>query len=434
MLYPLQTFLNSNTEIVITRDGTVIAELDNIEEIVVNALNVSANDGNGVPNGGVTGGDTVAIFGNFNAPFTSLNFSTITVNGGEGDDTVDITGLESEHRIVFNTGAGTDEVIGDLRPQDVVNYGATVEDDEDEDDDVDGDIDDEDDDDEADDEEGDCDDDNQSNTSGSSAPLNLIGDDSSNLLAGATGDDVAMGNAGDDMLTTGAGSDMLFGGAGGDTLIAGDNNDMLYGDAGNDRLFAGNGNDMVDGGAGDDTAMGGSGKDLFVASANDGNDSYFGDDGIDTLDMSAIIDNITANLGTGYGESGFANVGSSHDQLWSVENIVTGSGNDTVTASGSANVIDTGSGQDTVIFRTASDADEDTILNFEAGDKIDVSGFMGSFTLVSGSTAADGQIAMHFENIGGENFTVLDGQSESGDHFQIGIKGHHTLTNADFAT
>jgi Ca2+-binding RTX toxin-like protein len=417
---PAADILNTNTEIVITRNGTIIAELDNIEEIVVNALNVSANDGNGVPNGGVTGGDTVSIFGDFNAPFTSLNFNTITVNGGEGDDTVDISALESEHRIVFNTGAGDDEVIGDLRTQDVVNYGVTADLDEDDDDDDHNDNDD--------------DDDNATPPTVVVTGLNLIGDANSNLLAGAAGDDVAMGNGGDDMLTTASGSDMLFGGAGNDTLIAGDGNDMTYGEAGNDRIFAGNGNDMVDAGTGNDTAIGGSGDDMFIAATNDGNDTYYGDAGIDTLDMSSIIDGILANLGTGLNHNGSVQTGGDSDVLWSVENIVTGSGNDTITASSAHNVIDTGSGTDTVIFRSASDADGDTILNFRAGDKIDVSGFMGSVTLVNGSSAAAGQIAVHFENIGGENFTVLDGQSATGDHFQIDIKGQHTLTGTDFTT
>ncbi len=92
-----------NTEIVITRNGSnnasIVAELDNIEEIVINTLNVSANDGNGVPNGGSNDGDTVQIFGNFVG--TSLNFSTITITGSAGDDTVDISSLQSAHRIVF---------------------------------------------------------------------------------------------------------------------------------------------------------------------------------------------------------------------------------------------------------------------------------------------------------------------------------------------
>ena len=116
------TDLHSTTEIVITRNGAVISELDNVEEISVNALAVSANDGNGTPNGGTPNGDTVTIVGNFNE--TSLNFSTIRVNGGGGSDTVDISALTSEHRIVFNSGAGHDTVVGALRPQDTFDDAA----------------------------------------------------------------------------------------------------------------------------------------------------------------------------------------------------------------------------------------------------------------------------------------------------------------------
>lgn len=116
------TGLNADTEIVITRNGTssadVIAELDSIEEINVNALNVTSPGG--VPPGGTggNGGDTIEVIGDFNP--TSLNFNTITVNGGSGNDTVDISALASDHRLVFNSGGGADTVLGDLRPQDVV--------------------------------------------------------------------------------------------------------------------------------------------------------------------------------------------------------------------------------------------------------------------------------------------------------------------------
>ena len=115
--------LNANTEIVVTRNGTavtnIIAELDNIEEITVNALDTTANDGNGVVNGGANGGDTINIIGDFTE--TSLDFNTITIGGTPGNDVVNIAGLTSEHRIVFNTAGGTDTVVGTLRPQDVVN-------------------------------------------------------------------------------------------------------------------------------------------------------------------------------------------------------------------------------------------------------------------------------------------------------------------------
>jgi Ca2+-binding RTX toxin-like protein len=114
--------LNANTEIVITRTVgttvTIISELDNIEEIEVNTLQTTVNDGNGVVNGGANGGDNIVVVGDFTQ--TSLNYSTITIDGTPGNDTVDITGLESAHRIVFREQGGVDTVVGALRPQDVV--------------------------------------------------------------------------------------------------------------------------------------------------------------------------------------------------------------------------------------------------------------------------------------------------------------------------
>jgi Ca2+-binding RTX toxin-like protein len=106
--------INPNSEIVITRNGAVMAELDNVEEIVVSSLRVTSPAG---ANGGTVAGDTVQVVGDFNQ--TSLNFNTITVNGTTASDTVDITGLQSEHRIVFTGNGGTDNVVGSLRPQDI---------------------------------------------------------------------------------------------------------------------------------------------------------------------------------------------------------------------------------------------------------------------------------------------------------------------------
>ncbi len=112
---------NASTEIVVTKNGTVLAELDNIEEIIINSFNSTANNNNDplMPDGGVAGGDTINVHGDFTS--TSLNYSTITINGSNTGDTVNISDLTSAHRIVFNTSGGNDVVIGDLRPQDVVN-------------------------------------------------------------------------------------------------------------------------------------------------------------------------------------------------------------------------------------------------------------------------------------------------------------------------
>jgi RTX calcium-binding nonapeptide repeat (4 copies) len=176
--------LNTNTEIVITRNGVVIAELDNIEEITINS-------------GG--GADTYTVHGSFAA--TSLFNQTITINGGIGNETVDITGLTSSHRIVFNSNGGIDTVVG-ARSQDVIDM-----------DDI------------------------------------LNGTEFADVINAGTGADVVNGLAGNDILRGGAGADTLNGDAGNDRLNGGAGNDTMDGGAGIDTFVfaAGFGNDTISG-------------------------------------------------------------------------------------------------------------------------------------------------------------------------------------------
>ncbi len=116
--------LNADTEIVITRGGVnaaaIIAELDNIEEIRVDSLNTTANNGNSttLPDGGATGtGDNVIVIGDFTG--TSLDYNTIRVQGTSANDTIDITGLTSAHRVVFDSNGGLDTILGNVRTQDI---------------------------------------------------------------------------------------------------------------------------------------------------------------------------------------------------------------------------------------------------------------------------------------------------------------------------
>ncbi len=108
------TNIAANTEIVITRNGTnngsIIAQLDNIEEIKINSHSI-ANTGNV--------GDSVIVIGDFNQ--TSLHFNTIRVEGTDGSDTIDITGLTSAHRVVFESNGGGDTIVGQVRSQDIFN-------------------------------------------------------------------------------------------------------------------------------------------------------------------------------------------------------------------------------------------------------------------------------------------------------------------------
>ena len=157
--------------------------------------------------------------------------------------------------------------------------------------------------------------------------------------------------------------------------------------------------------------FGGAGNDLIVAEIGDGNDVYFGDDsdggtGTDTLDMSAATADVTVNLGSGPLSNGTASSSQTgNDTIWGIENVNTGSGNDTITASNAANVMNGGAGNDTFRFTSASAADGDTILGFEPGDRVDLTaidanvGAAGdqSFTLVTGAFTAAGQLAVTFE-------------------------------------
>jgi Ca2+-binding RTX toxin-like protein len=475
----------SATEIVVTRtlvvNGVettteVIAELSEIEEIVIN----------GAPASGVgqAGGDRYELIGNFaeQGEETSLRTSTITIIGSEGDDTVDISALASAHRIVFKTKGGNDVIIGALRPQDVVELedGKTIADytrttnangsttissgthtvtffsagsgpkfgkaddaHDDNDDHHDSGHDDD-----HNDEDHDSDDDDESacdsDDDDGAAPVPVL----ASVIAGTSGADALIGTASADKIMGLGGDDMIFGHGGNDDILGGGGRDMLFGDDGADRILGENGDDYINGGAGNDTVFGGNGDDWIVAEQGDGNDIYYGDDmvggsGNDTLDMSAITANITADLGTGMMNRGsVSSAQTGTDTIWGVENFVGGSGNDTITASSAVNVIDGGGGNDVFRFLSASHADGDTITDFQPGDKIDLS-FMDangcvsgnqSFAIVSDGFPGRGQLTVTHETRDGEDFTVVEGNTTGGNDadFRLSIKGSYELTASDF--
>jgi Ca2+-binding RTX toxin-like protein len=268
------------------------------------------------------------------------------------------------------------------------------------------------------------------------AGANLGGDAGDNMLVGAGGDDTLLGNGGDDGLFGGEGADILSGGAGEDLIRAGDGDDIILGGADSDNIFGDDGDDVIQDGAGADTIFGGDGDDTIIATLDTAVDRYHGGDigsdtsANDTLDMSAITQAIEANLRVGY-----ARTGTTYDVMQGIENIMTGSGNDVITASSSVNHMNGGAGNDTFVFNSAGDADLDVIEGFQAGDKIDLSNFMGNAgptTLVNGP-AAQGEVGFTFEQIDGEEFTVLRGNldTDADGEFTVLIKGHHNLTGSN---
>ena len=270
----------------------------------------------------------------------------------------------------------------------------------------------------------------------------------SGLINGTAAGEALFGSAGADNIMALAGRDMVFGSDGRDNVLAGAGNDMIFGEGDDDRLFGEGGDDFIEGGAGNDFAVGGEGDDHFRATAGDGDDAYYGDDvsggtGTDTLDMSAILADITVDLGTGLGGRGMAaSATSGSDVLWNIENFIGGAGDDVITAGRAVNVMDGGAGDDTYRFLTAADANGDTIATFEPGDRIDLSQIdanggeagNGSFTLVSDAITAIGQLSVSFETGSDGDFTVIQGNT-SGDttaEFTLKVRGHQNLTTDDF--
>ncbi len=458
------TLRGTDTEIVIVHNGTVAAELINIEEIIVY---------------GQGGDDSFVIGEDFNG--TSLAMSTITLVGSDGNDTVDISSLLSPHRIVFQANGGNDTVIGEVRPQDDIQS-------EDEQTitftttndqpganppantlptvpnqvslptmksngtltllssmllagivDVDGDtltI------------EGltassgaleqisstewtftpDPDDlgsvlfdFNVSDGNGSvahsattvvqaaaveNAPPSVatitpfIGTEAADNITGTDGDDAIVGHGGNDSILAGLGNDVVFAGDGDDTVISNGGDDVIFGGAGNDVVMAGDGDDTITGGAGDDIVFGGNGDDTFIAEAGDGNDMYFGQGGSDTLDMSAITADITVTLGDN-GSGHAQSTQSGMDMLFDIENIRTGSGNDVIYANEATNRMDGGAGADTFVFASTLAADKDTIMSFESADIIDLS-------RIDANVTSNGNQAFHL--IAGSAFSCTAGE------------------------
>ncbi|MEO8243388.1 MAG: peroxidase family protein [bacterium] len=369
----------ATSEIVITRNGVVAAELTHVEELVINTG---------------AGGDTVAVHGNFDP--THLNYNTIHVNGGKGNNTVDITDLTSAHRIVFDShGAG--HVIGDLRPQDVVDgfsvgvsTGQPVDDDP-------------------------------------VTPPPAM----NTILADGSGDGQWLdGTAQADYIQGGVANDIIQGRAGADLIRAGDGDDAVRG---------GGGADTIEGGLGNDALFGDRGDDTFLTHGHVGGDLIFGGAGSDTLDLADVFTSAEVDLGS-LSAMGTVVIGTEVGRLVSVENVVGGFGSDHIIASTAVNHLTGGAGDDIFSFLTAQAANGDEIMDLAPGDKIDLAGIdadttttgLQGFTLATaGQSAAAGLLELVDM---GDGVTLINGHTD-GDgvaDFTITVHGNTPLGFGNF--
>jgi len=223
----------------------------------------------------------------------------------------------------------------------------------------------------------------------------LFGDGGNDSLDGGEGNDTLRGGEGDDVVSGRHGRNILFGDAGNDTVFAGSDSSKVFGGLGDDALGGSKGDDNIEGGDGGDSLVGGFGRDrLFGQDGADslnggvGRDALFGGLGDDTLSGSVDTDNMFggdgADLLFGGEDTDIMRGDAGNDTLngdQGNDKLFGGDGDDVLIGGLGFNRIRGGEGQDTIVveFETAFDA-PDQLLDFEVGDKIDVSSLLNAMT------------------------------------------------------
>ncbi|MBL9126808.1 MAG: carboxypeptidase regulatory-like domain-containing protein, partial [Verrucomicrobiales bacterium] len=215
------------------------------------------------------------------------------------------------------------------------------------------------------------------------------GGDGNDTLTGREGNDTLHGDDGNDVLYGGLGNDTLNGDGGNDDLDGDDGRDTLNGDEGVDVLVGGDGNDTLKGGEGDDSLEGGEGDDKLVGNAgNDfleggnGDDVLVGDEGTigSTLSVTGISGDGDDTLAGGPGNDTLIGAGGD-DALFGGNHIVSGVTTAVtvayrVTAGGlaaepdGADFLDGGLGNDVLLADDAHSGMATSFAGAEVGDRV----------------------------------------------------------------
>ena len=253
------------------------------------------------------------------------------------------------------------------------------------------------------------------------------------VVTGGSGGDTLTGNsAAATTLNGGAGDDSLTGGSLNDILSGGDNNDILTGNDGIDTLNGGNNNDNLFGGIGADILNGDAGDDVIDGGL--GNDTINGGAGAnDTVSYANETDGMVVDIALGTARRN----GVLEDAISQIENITTGSGDDTLTSNGNNNTLDGGDGNDLLqsgggIDRLIGGLGNDT-LNSGAGNDFHVynSLLFGNDTIeLFDAIATGGQDLLDFSGLG---LTAADiggriGITSNGVDSVVTVDGTETIT------
>ncbi|HEV2746324.1 MAG TPA: M10 family metallopeptidase C-terminal domain-containing protein [Allosphingosinicella sp.] len=220
----------------------------------------------------------------------------------------------------------------------------------------------------------------------------------SNTMIGITEIDVG---GGDDRLVGHSTTTILRGGAGNDEIYSQEGDDNLFGGDGNDYLNGWHGNDRLVGAAGDDALYGDDGDDVLLPDT--GIDFVDGGLGSDTVEVTYVTGALTVDLRLATNQAKF---NATTFETWlAVENIVSGSGADTLIGTDAANRftgglgndrLDGGGGGDTLLGEAGNDQlfggdGDDLLIPYTGTDSID--GGAGSDTVdatyVTGALTVD---------------------------------------------
>ncbi len=188
----------------------------------------------------------------------------------------------------------------------------------------------------------------------------------------------------------------------------------------------GGGDDTIDGGAGDDSIQGGSGDDSIVINDSFGDDTIVGGESGETngdsIDGSGLTEDVTVTF-TG-AEAGGIDNGSDTATFSQIEQVETGSGEDTIIGSTGDQDVITGAGDD-IVTTTGTGADtiqtgagNDTIT-FSEGDSIDGGTGDDTFLAEDLGEPTNGTITI----VGGEGGETADDNDPltlEGDTLQLG--------------
>jgi Ca2+-binding RTX toxin-like protein len=306
----------------------------------------------------------------------------------------------------------------------------------------------------------------------------IIGTNGGNIIAGVTGNEFMLGLAGADTLGASAGNDTIDGGTGNDvydmsaTTAAAVVNlgtgiatgaqigtDTLIGI---ETVFGGSADDVMTDGAGANRLEGRNGNDVFIMTNDNAADILRGGNGVDTIDYSAFIADLTVNLGGTNNVIGSGTVGN-QDNINNIQNILSGAGNDsilgdnlvntinggggndTINGSGGADRLTGGTGADTFVYLATGNsgvgaAARDAIADFVSGiDKLDFSAIDANtatalplneaFTFIgNGAFTAAGQVRyllVDTDGVGGVDSTLVQGNVNAalGADFEVLLQG-----------